>query len=457
MTHHGETLFEGIHRLPGGGTLRVDAAGLRAGRYWNAELPPELRYRRDEDYAEHFFALFGEAVRCRLDAPGAVAATCGGGIDSSSVVGMIRALGDRGPVPPVELFSLVCPGDPDADERRYAEDVARFHTLPLHLIEPRAPDARDYRARMARRADVLELPGDHQSYGMMTAIRDRGIRAVLTGAGGDPGFTGTLHHYADLMRRLRLIALVRRVVADTQSDSAWRPSSLIIQELWPQVPRPLQALVRPVARWLRGYRGHPPWISGELAAAVDLEQRLRPAGDETVAGSHAAQEVRRQYTSGWTRYFLEAAERSAAEWGLEERHPFYDRRVVEFALSIPDDQRWRGTLTRYVVRQALGDHLPASVRRRTDKAYFTRYVVESLTVLGGRQLFERLQVASMGWVEQREVLRLYDRLEQQLAAGGDDYDVFALWMVAGVELWFCATFGSEPAGSALADPVAVWI
>ena len=457
VTHCGDTLFAGIHRLPHGSTLTVDSTGLRLHRYWSAEPPAELRYRRDEEHAEHFFELFGRAVGSRLDAGGTVAVSCGGGIDSSAVVGMTRALGSRGTVPPVELFCQVFPEHPDADERGYAEDVARFHALPLHLVEPQPPDAEDYRQRMVRRADLLELPGDQMSQSMMTAIRQRGMRVLLAGAGGDQGFYGTRYHYADLIRRLRLVALVRRLVTDAQSASAWHPSSLVIEGVWPLTPRWLKACVRPAARRWRGYRGYPSWIADTFATAVNLEQRLRPPRDETVAGPRAVQEIRRHYTSGRTQYFIDAGGRCAAEWGLEERHPFYDRRVVEFALSIPDDQRWRGTLTRYVVRQALADHLPASVRWRRDKADFTHYVVESLTALGGRRLFEHLEVASMGWVDQHEVTRLYAELERQLAAGEDDYDIFPLWMVAAVELWFRAMFGPEPAGSALAESVAVGI
>lgn len=400
VTHCGDTLFAGIQRLPYGSTLTVDGSGLRLHRYWSAEPSRELRYRRDDEYAEHFFELFGRAVDCRLDTPGTVALSCGGGVDSSAIVGMTRALEARRTVPPAELFCLACPEHPEGDERRYAEDVAPFHHLPLHLIELEAPDPRDYRERLARRADVLELPGDQMSRRLMRTIRDRGMRVVLSGAGGDQGFFGTLHHYADLMRRLRLITLARRVRDDRRSGTAWRPSSLIVEGIWPLTPRWLKALVRPAARRWRGYRGYPAWVAAELAVGVDLERRLRPAIQETVAGPQAVQAVRREYTSGWSHHFLESAERSAAEWGLEERYPFLDRRVIEFALSLPDDQRCRGTLTRYVVRQALGDYLPRSVRTREDKADFTFYVVESLVALGGRRLFEHLEVASRGWVDQ---------------------------------------------------------
>ena len=456
VTDYGETVFSGIHRLPHGTTLSVDASGLRLAPYWNAEPPAELRYRRDDEYAEHFFELFGRAVSCRLDSAGPVAVTLSGGLDSSSVVATIGALSARQEVPPVELFSLVFPDQPVADEWRYAADVARMHALPLHPITPQRPGASSYLDPMARRADLLELPSDQMAQPMKAAIRDRGIRVALTGAGGDHGFSGSVHHYADLIRRGRLMTLVRRLVTDARTeDMGWEPSSLIVGGIWPLVPRSLRALISPVARRIRGYRGYPAWIPAEFATRVGLERRLRPERDETVAGGRAVQEIRREYTSGWVQYHIEQAERCAAEMGIEERQPFFDRRVIEFALALPDEQRWRGTLTKHVIRQALGDHLPPSVRNRPDKSDFTHVAVQSLQALGGRNLFEHLEIASLGWVDQRQIVRLYAEMEQQLAAGGDDYDIFGLWMVAGVELWFRAMFGRERETAVAADPVAV--
>ena len=453
VTDCGETPFTGIHRLAHGTTLSVDPGGLRLTSYWNAAPPAPLRYRRDDEYAEHFSELFGRAVESRLDCRGSVGVTLSGGVDSSAVVGMTRALAARREVPPVELFSLVFPGHPTADEWSYAEDVARMHHLPLRAVTPRAPDARDYLDRVACRADLLELPADHMAHSMKTAIRDRGIRVVLTGAGGDHGFSGSVHHYADLIRQGRFVTLARRLATDSRTETmGWEPSSLVIGGLWPLVPRRMRALIRPVARRLRGYRGYPAWIPAEFATRVGLERRLRPARDRPTGAGAAADDVCREYTSGWTHYHIEVAERCAAEMGLEERQPFFDRRVIEFALALPDDQRWRGRLTKHVVRQGLRDYLPSSVQKRADKSDFAHVAVEALGALGGRTLFDDLEIADAGWIDQRQVVRLLTETERQLAAGGNDYDIFALWMVAGVELWHRAMFGRDSGAPRVAHP-----
>ena len=54
----------------------------------------------------------------------------------------------------------------------------------------------------------------------------------------------------------------------------------------------------------------------------------------------------------------EENDRNTAEFGIETRHPFGDRRVMEFAFAIPEDLRCRGGVPKFVVREAVRDRLP---------------------------------------------------------------------------------------------------
>jgi asparagine synthase (glutamine-hydrolysing) len=91
------------------------------------------------------------------------------------------------------------------------------------------------------------------------------------------------------------------------------------------------------------------------------------------------------FDDGWTAWLLESGERSGAEHGIDVRHPFFDRRIVEFAVAIPESQRWRDTTTKYVVRQALRDRLPPAVYSRAGKADGSMLVVWAVDAVGGRR------------------------------------------------------------------------
>jgi asparagine synthase (glutamine-hydrolysing) len=64
---------------------------------------------------------------------------------------------------------------------------------------------------------------------------------------------------------------------------------------------------------------------------------------------------------------VEIYNRGCAQFGVEARFPFLDKRVVEFCVAIPGEQKVSGGFTRAVVRRALQGYLPDAIRLRTDK------------------------------------------------------------------------------------------
>lgn len=434
------TLYRGVRRLPPGAAIVVDGGDVRMQRYWTGHPLGDLVYRTDAEYAEHFFELFRKAVAARLRSDRPVGAWLSGGLDSSSVVGMAHEAQCGGARAWVEAFSLVFPGRPETDEHRFIGDVTTMWGMRSERLAPAQPAAGDYWEQAVRRLDVPDYPNDQLGRSVLAAMRARGIRVGLTGFGGDQALAGSLYQYADLLRRGRLWAAARQFRIDRREaavGATW--GDALTCGVGPLMPPVLRRLVRPVVARVRGDVDVPDWIAPGLAHRVDLRERLRPPRLRRRAGSFAAQEACHELTAGGGVMVTETGERESAEYGIEDRHPFLDRRVVEFALAVPDTQRRAGGWTKAVLRRAMRNHLPESVRSRQDKADFTHADLEALAALaalGGSRFLDRLAIASHGWVDQRRVSTMYQQV-RRLDAGDDTDGVSgALWMVAAVELWF---------------------
>jgi asparagine synthase (glutamine-hydrolysing) len=185
------------------------------------------------------------------------------------------------------------------------------------------------------------------------------------------------------------------------------------------------------------YTDRPEWL--RIDRTPDEAYPERPRG-----GSFATEDVTRQLGCGMHTFFVECAERYASQAGIELRHPLLDKRLVEFALDIPDDQRKRARFTKFILRQALGDDLPDLVRMRRTKGDFAHAVVEAIEAVGGEQFFGRLAIAELGWVDGALVAGKYRTMRSQYPQGHAVYGdhVPALWMITAVELWFRAAFGA---------------
>jgi asparagine synthase (glutamine-hydrolysing) len=437
MRSHTATLYRKVRRLPPAHGLAIDRRGVRLFRYWDLDGSRQIRYRSNGEYAEHFRALFDDAVACRLRASRPVAADLSGGLDSSSIVVVAADLARRGRAPLLTAASLVIRGRPEADEALYMKDVVRAAGVPWVRVELPRFDAGGWRESARARRDIPEFPSDVIGEGLRAALASRGFGVSLSGTGGDYALTGSFFHYADLLRRGRLLSLARRYVDVARSPSmGWTSAMFLRGGIWPLLPPPIKRILRD-ARGAR--RAVPAWIDRGFAERIALADRLRREPTPDRLPSVARYDIMQQYRSAVGLLGGEAYERASAEAGLEDRHPFYDRKLVEFMVALPDEQRWHGGQTKCVLRRAMNGLLPESVLRRTDKGEFSSLFLDAFAAIGGESFFRDLELVRRGWVDSGETLRLYRRLHGTIAAGYDVYtysaDMWPLWMIAALEMW----------------------
>jgi asparagine synthase (glutamine-hydrolysing) len=79
-----------------------------------------------------------------------------------------------------------------------------------------------------------------------------------------------------------------------------------------------------------------------------------------------------------------------AGWGIDQRDPTADRRLIEFCLAVPLDQYLRDGTRRALVRRAFSDRLPAALLSERRKGYQGADWHEGLTAARG-ELGEELE------------------------------------------------------------------
>lgn len=87
---------------------------------------------------------------------------------------------------------------------------------------------------------------------------------------------------------------------------------------------------------------------------------------------------------------LEATDKNAAAQSIELRYPFLDRRVIEFCLALPPEQRLHNGFTRAIERESLARYLPPEIRQRTSKASAGPYIKYSLVKFEGIRMKDYL-------------------------------------------------------------------
>jgi asparagine synthase (glutamine-hydrolysing) len=387
------TSFEGVLRLPPGHCLALGATGSPTPRaYWRPDPARVAPPGSDAEHAEAFRALFTDAVRCRLRGATSPAAALSGGLDSSSVVCVARAL-RNGAAEPLRTYTARFPTIPRCDEAAYVAAVeAQGGLVPRHVPADTLDPLGDFEARPGREDETFHLPAYYMHGALYQAARADGARVFLEGTGGDLVLSHGAGALQDLARRGHWLALARELgqLARAFERSPWPMLRGVASGLAPA------AAVRAWRRLQRRGLIRPPPIRPEFARRIDLDGRLRatappPRGAGVEASRH---EHARQLSSPRLAAVLEMVAALASEAGVEVRDPFLDRRVMELCVALPASQKLRHGRTRVVARHALATVLPAAIRDRPGKAVLELMFPAALTVYGAGRLAALMEEAA---------------------------------------------------------------
>ena len=434
LTDRRETLYQRIFRLEPSHYLIVDRDGLTIRQYYDLNPESQIKYTDEREYAEHFFDIFEQTVRSRMRSITGIAAELSGGLDSSSVVGMSQSLLRAGTVPTsrFETFSTIY-SDPRCDERAYIDDVVGMWNLKEHRVEARAPGLSIFADKAQRYKDLAGYPDSVRYEALRNVVGQCGYQVLLTGAGGDDWLGGSRFYYADLLREHRFRELIGEFKANLQNvgASGGQLRNFLKFGVWPLMP----AAVLRTVRILEGNGDSPDWIDSEFIKRSGLVERLeRRKTNKSL--SFARREIYDLFHDGWATHMLELEDRGAAWMGIELRSPFHDRRLIEFAFAIPEDQRSRNGHAKFVLRQAARELIPRTVGMRLDKGDFSGEVTSTLEFLARAKFFDSINVASLGWVNP-EALR---KILANCLSSSRRPDPWPLWRTFNLELWFNAAF-----------------
>ena len=373
-----DTFYRGIQRLPGGHVLIHDAAGTRVRPYWLVGPGEELQLDDDEAYADQFRELLTRSVASRLPTSTRIGLLFSGGLDSSSVHALARQELSRS-VDGREVSCLCAqfPSGSAAAESSYIDHFRRMEfpieEIPMADLSPLGTIESIYRVV----DQPFHAPNLYVYWKLACVARERGIQQLLDGVDGDTIIGHGMERLADLFRAGRWIGLI------------WEARSLgrRFGEHWGRFAWHFG--VQPVVGGLlSGRRLSPPSIlRPDFARRVGWRDLAEESYDSMPRGILPMRINHwRQMTSALLAQYQEVNDQIASNLGLCARHPFLDRRVVEFCLRLPPTQRMSDGWDRVIQRRAMAPLLPEAVSWRLTKAHWGEEFERRLIDLDGPSL-----------------------------------------------------------------------
>ena len=370
------TAYENILRLPAAHCLTVAAGKFVLRKYWQLDRDTELKLGSDHEYAEAYREHLTEAVRCRMRSAFPIGSMLSGGLDSSSIACTARRLLSETNHKTVHTFSTSFDNLPEVqrqqiDERFYVEKVLEQGDFTSHFIEGDRLNPLGQSESMFWHIDEpFFAPNLYYNWAWYDRAKNNQVRVVMDGIDGDSTVSHGQPYMVELLDRGDLIQFAKEIHAYARVT---------------KYPIPLLT-------WDWGFKGKiPRWLYSGWAMLEESRSPLwKKSGlQESFAkklklSAHAQKVLRDQYhlpmmhtarhahcyslQSGLLQYALELADRSAAAFDVELRYPFCDRRLMQFCVSLPPEQKFHQGITRLIARRGTQGILPDEIRQRLSKA-----------------------------------------------------------------------------------------
>ncbi len=428
------TFFRDIKRLPPGQALEFSEGRARLFSYVSLDWTPDESMSRD-GWLEGIRFHYQEAVKRQLISDVPVGVSLSGGIDSSSIVAMMRRITSG----PIKTFSLGFnePTDETADARFVARTFGTEHQEVV-LHEP----------ALAHLADAIYYTEEPKVNSLQLYLLHRFIgehvSVVLSGLGGDELFAGyDFYDYILRTRRLRSGApgAAVRALAPVLDWVARRSAGL---------GRPGLDLVTRKLEWLAasgdGARNYlllrnawdfNPALLKRVYAA-DFLDRLTVSVRQDYSAHFdderplESQALRAEFATKMVSDLLHNEDTMSMAHSVESRVPLLDLELVRFAARIPDSVRFAGG-PKGLLKDSLAGVLPDRVLHKPKWGFTFDPVEQYGKDLGpmARQMLSPDQLRRSG-IFNPEFVRAVLKAEphQRLR-----WHYFLLWQMIGVETW----------------------
>lgn len=434
------TPVRNIRKLEPGHAMTVARGVVKQHWAWHQSpsLTPKPVVLRKREAIEQTRVHLRTAVHRQMVADVPVGAFLSGGLDSSSIVHFAREIN-----PNIHCFTIDTTSVADEGQGYdlpYARSVARHMRVPLDVVEiDSAQMARDLEGMVAQLDEPLADPAALNVLYIARLARARGIKVLLSGAGGDDIFTGYRRHWAvqleglvnwapkawrmsleDAAERMNVGSPVARRFSKFFAGISLDGDERIANYFAWARPRQLQALYTADFREaIRTSAANRPMIeflelmpngSLPLDRMLALEQRF-------FLGDHN----------------LTYTDKMSMAAGVEVRVPFLDPDLVKFASSLPPDFKQRGRIGKWVLRKAMEGRLPDDIIYRPKSGFgapLRRWIRHELAELVG-DLLSRENLNRRGLFNPAAV----EQMVRDNHAGTTDSSYTILSLMC-IELWF---------------------
>ena len=372
LTHTKDSPIQGVLSVPPGHHFMLkNEMSPQLTQWWEWGKYDGGNSPKDDVLIEEFRDLLTSSVKGCLGTDSRVIADLSGGLDSSSVVSLACHLSEEGKTS-VHLRDVLSYYDPNNawfNDSEYQEAVVKRYGLKQHKFSLdglwwfqgiRDQDTYfDYPNAVLLCLNLVSLPKKFAA--------EHGFVVSLSGAGGDNIIPPIWVYLFDYVRLGKFSLAWKDLIAISSTIS--RPFWKIISDNILSPIKHRHSLWEPEI---------PEWVDRDFLQRTHLKDRFNDRIRDLRPDLLSSQRDTTVIRFGSDRPFT-AGKYTAEPLGIDARHPFMDRTLINFALQLPPHLKRQPREFKYILRQAMTGILPDTVRLRRGRNNFSDFFRKGLT------------------------------------------------------------------------------
>jgi asparagine synthase (glutamine-hydrolysing) len=366
------SIYKGIYKLPAAHLLTIENGEVNKRRYWNLTFHKNGNTPSLERAAVELRDILSDAVRMRLVSDVPLGILLSGGVDSSTVA----AFASQHASGKVKTFSIGFEED-SFDETKHARRVADYLGTDHYEDKLSVERAGGLIGEIGKWLDEPMSDSSLIPTFLLSRFVRKHVTVALGGDGGDELFAGYPMYFGHKMARVydHLPRFVRAGMIEPVVNNL--PVSMNNLSFDYKAKRFVAASKFDIVT-----RHHSWFGSFSLAEQADL---LTPDVLNSTSGDiyrdaknllsicDATDEIEQMQYLDMNYYMAEdiltKVDRASMAVSLEVRAPFLDKRVAQYAASLPLSYKLRGNKGKFILKKAVEGLIPKSILRRPKKGF----------------------------------------------------------------------------------------
>jgi len=356
--------FKELSEIPRASVLRLGADGSeKSEAYWVPRFEPNSGMTYAEAVAGTRERLI-DAVKTRLRADVPLAFCMSGGVDSNSLIGIAKRVFNYD----VHGFTIM-----NTDERYEEQELVEYSAKALGIRHTNIPvQTKDFIPRLRRQIQYHDAPICTITYYahwlLMESIAAHGYKISLSGTAADELFSGYYDHHQAYLYEMWKADPARYKSARAEWEQHIKP---IVRN--PFLQNPDAFVQRPEMR------------DHIFLGNEGFAQFLKVPWSEPFAETHYCDSLFRNRMMNEMFHenvpvILHEDDLNAMYYSIENRSPFLDRKLFEFAYSIPNRHLVRDGMAKAVLRDAMQGIAPDRIIESRRKVGFNAPIFSFLDV-----------------------------------------------------------------------------